>query len=115
MSTMKQVSLMILAGILFLAIITGLGFYFGYVGNIFDATVGKQRMDVQRENFKHSKSYVEGMIQDLASYKREYDRAKTDEEKQQILIFVDDEFANFDINQIESIGLQNFLLKARGE
>lgn len=112
---MKNIGLNILGGVLALALITGLMFYFGVVGNLFDSTITKQHLNIERDNFKESKSYVEGMVQDLSKYQREYDRATTDEEKQQILSYVANEYSNFDINNIESINLQNFLLKARGE
>jgi hypothetical protein len=90
-------------------------FFLGYLGNAFDATVGKQHMDIERNNFKHSKSFVEGKIQDLATYKREYMKAADENEKQQVLSFVNNEFANFDIDEVEDPGLRDFLLQARGE
>jgi hypothetical protein len=108
---MKQGLLVILGGITALLILTGVGFYFGYVGNLFDTTVTKQHMDIERNNFKHSKSYVEGKVTDLSNYKREYERAKTPEEKQQIANFVNSEYANFDVNLIENQSLYNWLIK----
>jgi hypothetical protein len=68
-------------------------------------------MDIERNNFKHSKSFVEGKITDLANYKREYERAKTPEEKQQIANFVSSEYANFDANLIENSSLYNWLIQ----
>lgn len=113
-SKSKEVLRWILAVVAFIVITAGVLFYFGFLGNAFDATVGKQRMDIERNNFKHSKSYVEGKVQDLAQYKREYDRTKDANEKQQILNVVSDQFANFDESQIESQQLRQFLDKAMG-
>lgn len=96
---------------IFLAVI---GFATGEIQNLYDATIGKQQMDIQRTNFEHSKSYVNSKIEDLANYKREYDQAKDDNEKQQVQNFVIDEFADFDPNQIENPQLYNFLIKMEG-
>jgi hypothetical protein len=107
---MKDTAKGILAIVIGLLVLTGLGFYFGYAGNFFDATVTKQHMDIERNNFKHSKSYVEGKITDLGNYKREYERAKTAEEKQQIANFVSSEYANFDANLIQNSSLYSWLI-----
>jgi hypothetical protein len=112
---MKNVLLGTLLAIGIIVGMTAIGFYSGFIGNIYDATVGKQHMDVERTNFKESKSYVEGMIQDLAKYKRQYDQAQTDSDKKTILNFVNNEFANFDASKIEDSALLNFLNQARGE
>ena len=111
---MKQVLINISLVIALILGVTALGFYSGIIGNVYDSTISKKHMDIERDNFKHSKSYVEGQIQDLSSYKREYDRAKSPEEKKQILNFVDNDFANFDETLIESSSLKDFLQKARG-
>lgn len=94
-----------------LVVLTGIGFYTGVAGNWYDATIGRKQMDIQRENFEHNKSYVHGKIDDLAQYKRDYERAKTPEEKQQVRNFILDEFANFNTRDIENSDLRNFLLE----
>lgn len=112
---MKKILLGVLLSILMIAGMTVLGFYSGFIGNVYDATIGKQHMDIERNNFKESKSYVEGMIQDLAKFKREYDQTADINEKKTILNFVNNEFANFDASKIEDPTLNSFLLKSRGE
>lgn len=102
---------MVLLGIVILLALTALGFYSGFIGNLYDATVGRQQMDIQRENFEHNKSYVNGKIDDLAKYKREYERASTPDEKAQVRNFILDEFANFDSKYIDNPDLYNFLMK----
>lgn len=101
----------ILLTIVGIAAVTALGFYTGFIGNIYDATIGRQQMDIQRENFEHNKSYVNGKIDDLAQYKRDYERAQTPEEKAQVRFFILDEFSNFNPKDIQNPDLYNFLLK----
>lgn len=74
---------------------------------------GKAHANVSREIYKESNSYIEGMIQDLADAKREYDRTDDKNEKQQILEFVNSKFSNFDMNKITDDNLYRFLLEAR--
>jgi hypothetical protein len=99
----------ILLSIAVLAVLTAIGFYSGFIGNFYDSTVGRQQMDVQRENFEHNKSYVHGKIDDIAKYKREYERAKTKDEKEQVRNIILDDFANFDPKLIDNADLYNFL------
>jgi len=91
-----------------------LSLYFGFFGNFFDSTVTKQHLDIQRTNFEHSKSYIDGKIDDLAKYKREYDRASTKDEKEQVKNYILSDFANFNTNDIQNSDLRNFLLTLEG-
>ncbi|MDU1308851.1 MAG: hypothetical protein E6936_15520 [Clostridium perfringens] len=86
----------------------------GKIANIYDRTINKESVSIQREKFKESKSYVEGMINTLAEYQREYERAETKEEKEQIRNLIDSKFSNFNIDYIENKALYNFLQKVRG-
>lgn len=86
----------------------------GKIVNIYDRTINKESVSIQREKFKESKAYVEGMINTLAEYKREYERAETKEEKEQIRNLIDSKFSNFNIDYIENKALYNFLQKVRG-
>lgn len=86
----------------------------GKISNIYDRTINKENVSIQREKFKESKAYVEGMINTLAEYKREYERAETKEEKEQIRNLIDSKFSNFNIDYIENKDLYNFLQKVRG-
>jgi hypothetical protein len=108
---MKNVFLAILSLIAFLAITTGLLFYFGVVGNVFDATVGKQQMDIQRQNFKHSNSYIESQVEDIANYKLQYEQAKSQQDKDAIRSYIVSKYANFNPNQIENPSVRQFLLQ----
>ena len=86
----------------------------GKIANIYDRTINKESVSIQREKFEESKSYVEGMINTLAEYKREYERAETKEEKEQIRNLIDSKFSNFNIDYIENKDLYNFLQQMRG-
>lgn len=97
------------AGILFLLVVSGIALYFGFFGNFLTATVGKQNMDIQRQNFKHSNSFVEGKAEDLASYKLQYEQAKTQADKDAIRQYILTTYANIDPNTIENPALANFL------
>lgn len=81
--------------------------------NHLEATVGKERINIQRENFKESIPYVEGMIQKLSDARRDYETTKDPNEKEQIANLINIEFANFDPNKIEDQGLYNFLEEIR--
>ena len=101
-----------LAGVAIVGLV-GLTFGAGKVENIYDKTIGKERVSIQREKFKESSSYVEGMINSLSEYKSEYEVAETKEEKEQIKKFIDSKFSNFDINLIENQTLYKFLSDIR--
>ena len=89
-------------------------FFIGTIGNKMESTIGKQYIQIKRENFKESKSYIEGMVEDLSSAKREYEKTEDPNEKEQIRNMLDSKFSNFDINNIENEELKNFLQDIRG-
>lgn len=91
----------------------GVLFATGKIGNKYESTIVKENMDIKRDNFKHSKSFVEGKVTDLAKCKREYERAKDLSEKKAISNYISSEFANFDIKLIEDNNLRNFLSDIR--
>ncbi|MFQ6871174.1 MAG: hypothetical protein ACLRSF_06805 [Romboutsia timonensis] len=109
----KEAVKYVLIGFIGLAVTTGGLFFFGKLDNTLLATVEKERANIKREVFKESKSYVEGMIEDLSNYKREFERAEDINEKEQIANMVDAEFSNFDINKIENQNLYSFLSEIR--
>lgn len=85
--------------ILVLAVIGGL---FGFGARYFG-------VNADREIFKQSVTYNEGMLDDLAKYKFEYDTAKDDIERAAIASLVRERFANFDKSKIENRDLRLFL------
>ena len=72
-----------------------------------------QYENVNRQVFERTKSYTHGVIQDLAKYFDEYQRA-TLEDKQVIQNTIKFRFAEFDANIIKSAPLKAFLINMRG-
>lgn len=110
MNTFKIIFISIIG----LLVLTAIGFYSGFISNFYESTVTKQHLDIQRTNFEHSKSYIDGKIDDLAKYRREYDTAQTKDEKQQVKNYILSDFANFNVNNINNDNLRNFLLNLEG-
>lgn len=103
----------VLAGVIVLGLSVGAMFFTGKMDNVFLSTIGKERANIKRDIYKESKSYVEGMVEDLSNYKREFERTDDISEKEQIANMIDAEFSNFDINKIENQNLYNFLIDIR--
>ena len=89
----------------FVSIVVILGIVFGGI-NIAERYVKK---NADREIFKQSVTYNEGMLDDLAKYKFEYDTAEDDIAKEAIKTVVRSRFANYDRSRIENIELRRFL------
>lgn len=85
----------------------------GTISNVYNTTIGRWSMNVQRENFKHSKSYVESMISDLSQYKKELDRETDPITRKGIINFIDEYYANFDDSLIDNSTLRYFLQDIR--
>lgn len=69
--------------------------------------------NIQRENYEHSQSYVEGKLNDLAKYKLEYERTEDPNEKEQIINYIYSQFSSFDENLINNSDLYKFLQDVR--
>lgn len=65
--------------------------------------------NANRAIFKQSITYNEGILDDLAKYKYEYDSAEDDVEKNAIASLVRNRFANYDKSKIENRELVEFL------
>ena len=85
---------------------------FGFIGNKLE-TIGVQYDNVKRKRFENSTSYVHGMQDKLAEYKREFEIEKDVDTKLAILNCIDDEFAQFDENKISSSILRDFLISVK--
>lgn len=109
----KDLLKIIIGAVVVVALGTGLVFYSGVIGNVFDSTIAKESKNIARENFKENKTYIEGKADDLQRYKREFDKAKTEEDKKAIMVNIQDEFSDFDENKLENKSLRQFLNQAR--
>ena len=80
-----------------------------YFGPEIHRHFGTRYADADREIFKGTVTYNEGMLDDLAKYKYEYDGAEDDIEKEAIASLVRSRFANYDKRRIEHDDLIDFL------
>lgn len=65
--------------------------------------------EVRRNTFEETKSYNQWKIQDLSNYYRQYNLTTDNKEKQTIEAVVKMQFADYDINNINSNELKVFL------
>lgn len=82
-------------------------------GIIWTQTVGVAQKNAEREAYKATVTYNEGMIDDLAKYYYEFMRANDDVERSAIAQLVLSRFANFDETRIENRDLRLFLEDCR--
>lgn len=73
-----------------------------------------KKENIRREVFEQTQSYVHGKLQDLAKYKKEYDEAETQEDKDAIRSVILLRFAEFDESHVASPNLKQFLITMRG-
>jgi len=106
---MKDYLLIGLVIILVIGALIGLSFGMGWVGVGYTKTVGVAQQSANREVFKENKSYVEGMVSDLAKYKYELATEKDPIARKAIVELIIDKYANFDISKIKDANLVRFL------
>ena len=97
--------LYVLAGFITVSII---GSFVVFGPNIYEY-FGKQYADADREIFKNTVTYNDGVLDDLAKYNFEYEMAEDDVERAAIADLVRNQFANFDKSKIENDDLKEFL------
>lgn len=66
---------------------------------------------VEREVFMETRSYNQGVIQQLAKYKAEYDRADNQQDRDAIKSAVRTMFSEYDPSRIDNPALANFLME----
>lgn len=106
---MKQIckNIAIVALIIFSVVVIAIG------SIIYTRTLGVAAKDAQREAFKATSTYNEGMLDDLAKYQYEFNTAEADVERSAIAQLVVSRFANFDESRIENDDLKQFLEDCR--
>ena len=70
---------------------------------------GPKKAAVERKIFRETRSYDEGMIQQLSRYRLQYIRAENPEEKAAIASTVRTMFAEYDPEKCPSLELKQFL------
>ena len=73
-----------------------------------------KRENVKREVFENTKSFTRGMAKELAKHYKEYNNAESEEDKQIIRSVIQSDFADFDIDKLNSAELRKFLKNIRG-
>lgn len=73
-----------------------------------------ERANVERQVFKSTKSYNEGMANDLANFKFEYEMSRDEVERMAIRRFIIDKYSDFDESKLQNYNLKQFLIQMRG-
>lgn len=95
------------------ALLLALPFACGSYNIAYKKTIGVQSQSADREIFKETKSYNEGMVQDLARYKLEFEREKDEIARKAIANHINSGYSNFDEMRIQNRDLREFLIKIR--
>ena len=82
-------------------------------GLFFLETFGTKEESIKHEIFRNNKTYVEGMIRDLANYYQQWQTA-FDDEKDSIENIIKIVYSDFDENKIQNRKLRAFLIQTRG-
>ena len=98
----------IIASLFGLAFILVLSFGLTWAGIEWRGFFGPKQAAVEREVFKETRSYNEGMIQQLSRYRLQYLRADSEDERKAIASTVRTMFAEYDRSKL-SPELQDFV------
>jgi len=85
-----------------------------YTGLMWNSFIGPKRENVRREIFEETKSYNQGMKQDLVKYLHEYNMSKDPEEKKAISATVRHQMSDYNEMKL-SPELRSFLTRCRSE
>lgn len=99
--------------VLSFAVLIGIGFASGEIQAFYNRTTGTHVESSKTDEFHATKGYVDGMTQDLSRAKLELAQTKDSSTRQAILDHINEEFANFDENQIQNTNLRQFLIDVR--
>lgn len=103
----------ILSGVIVLGIGVTLVFGIGRIQSIYNKTIGVEIQNSETDKYHYSKSYIDGMVKDLANHKEEYETANNEMAKTAILKYIQDKFSNFDERTIINRNLRDFLNDVR--
>ena len=95
------VAALVLAAIL--TVVCGVG------GLAYKHYIGRADANIERDIFENSKSYVSGMVSDLAEHEKELRETEDKTERAAIIDFINEKFANFDETKIDNGYLREFL------
>lgn len=98
-------------GIFLLVIIVGAGLQLA--GIEWYKFIAPKKEEARRNVFEETKSYNQGVIQDLARYKVQYETTKSQSEKDAIATTIRTMYADYDVKKLP-YGLQAFFVEVRG-
>lgn len=104
---MKDVVKISLSVVMFIALLVGLSYGFGWIGVHQTKTIGKAKQNADREVFEQTQSYVDAKRQEALKFYKEYQKA---DESSKIAIkeMVSHSFASFDENKLDGM-LRSFI------
>ena len=70
--------------------------------------------NARREVFESTKSYIQGVQQDLGKYYLEYQKAESEKDREAIKATIQMRFAEVDAGKLQSLQLRRFLVRMRG-
>ena len=98
-------------GVTVIVIVLVLTLLGGISGVIFTMTIGKARVDAEREVFKSSVAYTEQAASFLAKSYKEYKDSESDSDKKAVMEYVVMRYPNLDVDTIDNEVLKNFYIK----
>lgn len=105
---MKNVLLGIAGFVLFIGLIIGMSYAFGWVGVHQTKTIFKAKENAKREVFEQSQSYVEAKRQAALKYYKEFQNSN-DAQKNSLKYIISQDFSNFDEDKYLTGELRNFI------
>lgn len=110
---MKTTVLLSVAGfILFIGLMIGLSYAFGWIGVHQTKTIVRAQQNAKREVFEQTQSYIEGKRQAAIKYYKEY-KESSDNEKDGLMAIVSQDFANFDEDKYLNGELRAFIMDCK--
>jgi hypothetical protein len=105
---MKLISMWVGGFVLFFALILGLD----YSSLIWESFIGPKRENIRRQIFEETKSYNQGMQQELIDLMHQYNMAKDKQDKKAIMNTVRIKFSDYNEDRLSS-ELRDFLKKCK--
>lgn len=85
---------------------------FGGIGSVmYTSSIGKAKVDAEREVFKSSVAYTEQAASFLAKSYKEYKDSESDSDKKAVMEYVVMRYPNLDVDSINNDELQQFYIK----
>lgn len=84
-----------------------------YITKPFEILMRKNDAKADREVFENGQSHVESVARDLAKQKKEYEESTDVTAKKAIINYINETYADFDVNNLDNSTLRQFLKDVR--